>query len=179
MSHQPFEDLLFSDGALNQRQESALHDHIQSCDSCYQLSLAWRETESQLQAAPVIAPRAGFVARWNARLELDQKRRQGRQNLIMLVSTWGAAAVLLVGLVYLAWPLIQSPKIVILTYLYQLIGLLSLANFVQGLLSALTQGYSGGLQYLWLVLVAGVITLMGVLWVVSIRYLTNPRRVTL
>lgn len=179
MSHQSYEDLLFSDEELTQQDSAALHEHLQNCESCCQLALAWQEVESQLQLAPLAAPEPDFVNRWALHLEADQKKREKRQNLVMLVTTWGTAAILLVGLIFLAWPLLQSPKVVILTYLYQFIGLLSLANFVQGLLSALAEGISGGVQLVWIFLVVGVITLMGVLWVASLRYLTNPRRVNL
>jgi len=179
MSHQPYEGLLFSDEELTQQESAALHDHLQSCESCCQLLAAWQEVESQLKFTAVAAPEPDFVSRWALHLEADQIKREKRQNLIMLVTTWGTAAVLLVGLIFLAWPLLQSPKVVILTYLYQFIGLLSLANFVRGLLSALAEGTSGGVQLVWLFLVVGVITLMGVLWVASLRYLTIPRRVNL
>lgn len=179
MSHQPYEDLLFSDEELAVQESTALREHLQECESCYQLSIAWGAVEIKLQESPLAAPEPHFVNRWRTRLEAERIKNQKRQNRIMLILTWGIAAIILAALVYLALPLFQSPKVVALTYLYQLINLVWVVNFVQGLFNVITNSVFGVFSFVWLGIAVGVMTLLSVLWVVSIRYLTSPRRVTL
>lgn len=179
MSHHPYEDLMFSDQELTKQDSLALHDHLQQCDQCYQLSVASQEIESLLEEAPMVEPEPGFVTRWQIRYEAEKKRSDMRQSRVMLISTWVAGLAVFAAILYLAWPMIQSPKIFLVTYLYQILSLFSLANLVQGFAAGLSSSLDYGIPWLAIVLVAGVITLLAVLWVVSLRVLTKPRRIKL
>ncbi|MEA3441313.1 MAG: hypothetical protein U9R58_13630 [Chloroflexota bacterium] len=179
MNHKPYQEVIFSDRELTCDEADLLQDHILQCDDCYQLSTAWSAVEHELQTPQMVDPEPGFVARWQVRLEAEQKRRQNQQNLIMLSTTWGATAALLIAIVYLAIPLIQSSKVVLYTYLYQLLNLFSVVTFVQSLSSGLMDGLTSGIPWVAIVFAVGLITIMGVLWVVSLRVLTKSRSVTL
>ena len=97
---------------------------------------------------------------------------------MMLLGTWTITAAMLIAILVIAWPLLQSPKILLLAYLYQLIHVFGLINAVQDVVGALVEGFSTGIGFGLLVLSAGVFTALSVLWFISIRYLTNPRRLT-
>ena len=177
MSHQHFEELIFREDELSTQEAGALQEHLEKCASCNQLALSNHAVETHLKTAAMIAPAPHFVNRWQARLENEYRRSINRQNRFMVILSWSAVFVFLGALLYLAWPMLQTPKVVVLTYLYQLLGIVSLVNETQNLTSGLFDGLSGGIPVIWLVLLVGVLTQIGVIWVVSYRYLTNPRRV--
>lgn len=179
MNHQKYQDLLFSDQELSHQESVALQEHLQKCDSCYEFAVAWGEVENQLREAPMIAPQPLFTERWQATMEKEIVRNTRKQNRVMLGITWGAAALFLMALLVFGWPLLHSPKVLILAYLYQFIGTLSVVNVVWEVGSAFLQGILNGVSPIWLVVLASMVIELFVLWVVSIRYLSKPRRVTL
>ena len=178
MSHQFFEDLIFSTDELTIQESTMLHEHLEECSACTRLAQGLEAMEAQLMSTSMIAPAPHFVNRWEARLESETKHSIQKQNRTMILLTWGAALIFLSALIYLAWPLLETPKVVILTYLYQLLGVFSLVNTSQNLSTAVFDGLSGGIPIFWLILILGLLTEVGVICVVSFRYLTNPRRVT-
>lgn len=178
MSHQFFEDLILSTDELTIQESTILQEHLEECSACARLAEDFNAIETQLRSASMIDPAPHFVNRWEARLETENKRSIQKQNRTMIFLTWGAAFIFLCALIYLAWPLLETPKVVILTYLYQLLGVFSLVNTSQNLSTAVFDGLSGGIPIFYLILIVGAFTEIGVIWVVSFRYLTNPRRVT-
>jgi hypothetical protein len=177
MSHHPYEDLIFSDQELTKQEAMALNDHLQECDACYQLSFASKEIEGWLDEAKMIEPEPGFMTRWQIRFEAQKRQSEFRQNRAMLISTIGGGVVIFAAIIYLIWPMIQSPKVYLVTYLYQILSLFSVANLVQGFVSGLSSSLDNGITWLLLTLGAGLITLLSVIWVVSLRVLSRPRRV--
>ena len=177
MSHKPYEDLIFAEENLTDDECRDLQEHLQNCSACEKLMFAMQEINAELKNADMVDPEPHFVNRWQARFEADRRKRQTKQNRLMVTTTWGFALAAMVILVYIALPLFQAPKAIFFTYIYQLIGLVSVVNFMQDVSSTLLSGSYGDFPYMWLVLAAGIITEIGVLWIVSIRYLTNPRRV--
>jgi hypothetical protein len=177
MSHHPYEDLIFSDQELTKQEAMALNDHLQECDACYQLSVASKEIEGWLDEAKMIEPEPGFMTRWQISFEAQKRQSEFRQNRAMLISTIGGGVVIFAAIIYLIWPMIQSPKVYLVTYLYQILSLFSVANLVQGFVSGLSSSLDNGITWLLLTLGAGLITLLSVIWVVSLRVLSRPRRV--
>jgi len=178
MSHHPYEEMILADEILSSEQQLDLQQHIQKCEACSQLSSAWEAVHYNLNTSIMVEPAPHFVNRWQARLEVDRFANHHKQNRLMFMITWGAVLVVFGLLVYFTLPIFQEPKVFILTYLYQLLNWLSVVNFVQNLSQTIAGGTYGGISVLWLILAAGILTFLGVTWLVSIRYLTSPRRVT-
>lgn len=178
MFHQPYEDWLFSEEPLTSQETAALQDHLQSCESCRLFSAAWRKVECELQMAPLLAPDPGFTSRWQARLESERQRMQLRQSLILLGFSIGGAALLLGSLGVLAWPLLKAPEIIFWALIQRIWELFSIAVTAQDTFSALLRTVPGVVSWVWWFIFAGCLCELGVLWIVSLRLLTNPRRIT-
>lgn len=177
MSHKPYEDFIFSDQDLTPEQSRRLHEHLKHCDQCYQLSKSRQEVDTILADSVVAAPQPGFVTRWQTRLSDEQEKRKNRQNLRMMIFTWGSAVALLAIILLISWPILQDPKIFFFTSLYQLLNLVSLASTLKNISTGLMDGLSGVFPWILIVITAGVLTQLGVFWIVSFRMLTKPRRV--
>ena len=96
MPHKTFEAWIFEDDELEEQDEKILRQHLQECDQCYALKKTWPKVETFLITTPPIMPAAGFVNRWQERLESQRKQRGERQTLALLaVSGGGAGAALM------------------------------------------------------------------------------------
>lgn len=178
MNHYPYEEMIFSDAELSREEQFELQQHVQKCESCNQLAAAWRAVNYDLEASTMVVPAPHFVNRWQARLEMDRLATHNKQNRLMLVITWSALLIVFGCLVYFTLPIFYEPKMFILTYLYQILNWFSVVNYIQSFSQTLANGTYGSISFLWIILAAGIFTLFGVVWLVSIRYLTSPRRVT-
>lgn len=183
MNHHIYEDWLFdhyenTEEPLTVQQADELRSHLQSCESCRSLSEAWREVGALLHDAPVRGPRLGFSARWKARLEYERRRSYQRQTVTVLaLGTTGAVA--LIGLlVVLALPWMQASNVLLWTLVYRLFALYAYANAVQDLVTSALQSTVGLIPLTWWVVFMGLLSQLGVLWIVSYRMLTNPRRIS-
>lgn len=178
-NHLPFEDWLFSDEPLNPRETLSLQEHLEDCPACSELSLAWHEVETRLKSAPVVGPAAGFTARWQTRLAAERLKKERRQTLSILLFSIGGALLLLLFLAWLSLPALRSPEPFFWASVYRIFSLVSLAGSAQEFLSSVFQSVSGLIPITWVVLITGLLCELGVLWVVTLRLLTRPRRVTL
>jgi len=178
-NHYPYEEwLLAGPGqALQAEQAAELAGHLRDCPSCRALSESLPAVEHALRRAPMAAPRAGFNARWLVRVEAERQRSHRRQGLLVLATSLLLAAALLCGLAWLFWPALQAPSLLLWSSLYQIVRWLSLAGAVQQFLSGLLGATRESVPLAAWVLLAGVLCQLGVLWFVSYRVLTNPRRV--
>lgn len=181
MNHQIYQDWLFTDredrdDLISQGMESP-QEHLEGCELCRALSQSWEAVEAQLHEAPQVAPRPGFVRRWEVRMDVERQRMQRRQALVVLGFSVAAAVALFGLLLFLAWPWLQSPGALLWAGLYRLVALVFLAEMAGGTLYTLFQVLNGGLPALGWVLAAGLFTQLGVLWVVSLRMFANPWRV--
>lgn len=178
MNHQLYEDWLLSEEPLAPQETAALQQHLQGCESCSLLSVAWQEVEDQLQMAPTLAPAPGFTGRWQARLEADRQRLHRRQSLALLGFSMAGAFLLFSSLAIFALPLLESPNLLFWTWIYRILSLGFLVASLQDFAAILFQTATGTVSIVGLVLFAGLLSELGVLWIVSWRILTNPRRVT-
>lgn len=178
MNHQPYLDWAFADPdnpdeALTSDQVKALQTHLDGCEQCRMAALAWDEVQQALDEAPVAAPPAGFTARWQRRLEARQAHDQRRQGFILLGTSLGLAFFLLALLIFLAWPLIQSPGLLLWAGLYQAARWLSIASTTQQFLGSLLQSVELPVSLLTWLLAAGLAGALCLAWVVSYRFLTQ------
>ena len=172
------EEWLFGDEPLTNEEERQLAEHLDSCPECRQLAAAWREVESTLRYAGEESAAPGFATRWQQRLEADRLRMYRRQSLLMLAFSLGGAMLLLGSLVIVAWPLISMPKMLLWAWLYRALTLISVMESVDETVGQLFHSASMAIPPIGWVILAGLLTEMAVLWVVSFRVLTNPRRVS-
>jgi anti-sigma factor RsiW len=176
MTHQPFQDWLFED-ALDAGQADALHSHLETCADCRSLVGAFRQVERSLHAAPLVAPTPGFTLRWHSRLEAERSRLHHRQLRIAAVIGVSGAVILLGLLAILLWPLLDSLDALLWAGVYQLYLAFVFLRSASETLGAFARGVALVLPVAAWILALGLLTQAGVLWVVSYRYMTNPRRI--
>lgn len=182
MTHQPYLDWLSADShrpseALSNDQRAALQDHLDACPECCRLAAAWQSVEVELQQAPFSEPAPGFTNRWRLHLEASRQRQHRRQSMVIFAASLGLALLLLALLAIQVWPIFQSPRLLLLTYLYQVFRWASVLGAVQQFLGSMLQGAALSLSPLGWMLAAGGLTLLVVLWVVSYRVLTSPHSI--
>ena len=177
MVHRPFEDWLLDEERLTTEKAVALQEHLQSCASCRQLSQAWQEVEVDLRTSPTLAPRMGFTNRWQARLESDRRRLHRRQSAAALGFSLGGAALLFGSLSFLALPVLATPKLLLWAWALHLVELVSYTGDIQAIIFSVFQIQPRMIPIAWLILLAGFFSMLVVVWIVSLRYFTSPRRV--
>jgi hypothetical protein len=183
MNHRLYEDWLFTHvdpggDELSPQQVKELQVHMQTCPTCQQLANSWRQVEVELRRPVMVEPAAGFSLRFQARLEADLARLHRRQSLLVLAFYLGAAFLLVGSLLALAWPWLGSPEVLFWSWFYRLFTMASYVEVAQGFMRTLIQSAAGVMPFSgWMFLVGGLCEL-GVLWIVSFRLVTKPRRVT-
>lgn len=179
MNHKPYSDWLFEEAnMISPEQSKALHEHLVKCDSCQNLSGSLHQLETVLSRAELVGPEAGFSARWQVRMQVrraQSHRRQIAATLFAIVS----GILLLIGLfVYIAWPWLRTPNLLIWTWIYQWFTVYAYIDALRDTLSAIFGGMNGLFPLTGWVFSLGILSELAVLWVVSYRLLTRPRRVT-
>lgn len=94
MSHSPYEDWLLSEDRLPPADRRELEGHLAICPRCQHMAEAWSEARRALGQAPMVAPAAGFVDRWQVTRTNYERTRRRRFLLIGLLTVIGAATVL-------------------------------------------------------------------------------------
>lgn len=178
MNHQPYEDWLFEQQDLTGQQLAELREHLQVCETCRALDDALNTVETSLRAQPVLAPEAGFVGRWQRRLEVERQRIHRRQTLTMLAFCAGGAVVLIALLLALVWPWLRSPQALAWVGLYRMLVLYSYAQGIGETFGSLLMSAAGATSLIVWIFAIGIFSELSMLWVVSYRLLTNPRRIT-
>ena len=172
MNHQPFEDWLLNDKPITQEQKRELDIHVRTCAYCAALA----ETGIALKSVKKASPKAGFTARFEARL-VERKLAEQRRRL------WGSVFFTVGGLVLLMW--LFSP------YLFSFLSapatwiaaIVQWIVFIVTTVQALAQAGSVFVQiipdfltpFAWMVLLSAIAG-VGLLWTVSIwRFVRVPR----
>jgi hypothetical protein len=176
MTHQPFQDWLFED-TLDVAQADALRSHLETCVECRSLVGAFHQVERSLHAAPLVAPTQGFTLRWQSRLEAERGRLHHRQVKVAAVIGVSGALILLALLAILLWPLLDSLDALLWAGAYQAYLVFTFVRSASGTLGAFARSLAMVLPAAAWILALGLLTQASVLWVVSYRYMTNPRRI--
>ena len=169
MDHQPFEDWLLEDRALNREERLALQEHQRACNSCAALT----EVNLALRGARMASPTPGFTGRFQVRLAAERKARRIRQGVGFAFLVVGAVGILL----WVSWPLLfavaQSPSGVISGWLMSLSRFFMNLQTVGQALSVLWNVVPGFIPtYVWAVILCAFGGL-GFLWAVSLRKFTR------
>jgi anti-sigma factor RsiW len=175
--HLPFEDWLLSESALSPEENQMLHEHLRGCDSCRRLSTAWREVDTLLQNAPTFLPASGFTSRWMARLEAERQKIHRRQTLAILSFCIGGAVLVLASLSLLTLQYFQSPQVFFWSWLYRLMTLTDLIRGAGEMFRVSLFTLFDVIPVTGWVLFIGILSELGVIWFVTLRLLTNPRRI--
>lgn len=175
--HLPFEDWLLSRAMLNPAEKQSLLEHLRNCDSCRQLSTSLYEVESRLRAAPAVTPSPGFTNRWLARLEAERQKLHRRQTLAILLFYIGGAAIVLASLGILGLQYFQSPETFFWSWLYRLMTLVDLVSGAGEMYRVSLRTIIDLIPLTGWVLFVGILSELAVIWFVTLRLLTNPRRV--
>lgn len=79
IKHDPFEDLIFRDGPLDEGEEEMLALHLMTCDQCRQLQAGWMAAREQMKTAVIHQPAEGFSRRWSSSLAERRVKAQKKQ----------------------------------------------------------------------------------------------------
>jgi predicted anti-sigma-YlaC factor YlaD len=179
MNHKPAIDWLFEDlDELSQTQSKVLQEHLAECDSCRELSESYRQVAIAFKRSEQVGPEAGFASRWQLRLQASREKAHRRQIIATLSFVLGGILVLVGLLVVLAWPWLRSPNLLLWTWIYQWITLLTYANAFREFVSPAIWEVTNLVPLAAWLFGFGLLSEIAVLWVVSYRLLTNPRRIT-
>lgn len=176
--HPYFEARLLSDAALSPDESQELQRHLQVCEACSQLAIAWNQVRAELRAATLLAPPEGFTQRWKERQELVRRQQHRRQVLVTLVFSVGGAALLFLILGLLALPLLISPRPALLVIVYQLTTFLSAASDAAEITRTLARALGNLVPpTLWVGLAVAAAGML-VIWVAAMLRLLKTGRVS-
>lgn len=179
MNHQPYEDWLLSDEPLLPEQSRDLQTHLRMCDSCQQLFESWSEVQNLFNVAPSVQPKAGFSTRWLIRLEEEERKTKQRQSWMMLILTGGVALFILLLISINVFTSIDQPIQLLFLGTSKLTEILSALNAINEILSAFVELVSILIPPMWWIVIVAGISLLGLLWLYSLKQLMQPRRMLL
>jgi anti-sigma factor RsiW len=82
------------DGLLHAGEEARLQDHLRQCTRCARQWQIWHDLDSLMAAIPQVAPRPGFVERFEARVEQHEQRHHRWLGVVLgvlAIVMWGIA----------------------------------------------------------------------------------------
>lgn len=101
MSHQPFEDWLFSGESLESQQEQSLQDHLNQCEQCQAISIALDQVNEVFISSPSPEPAEGFTQRWFDRLAIAQEQGQIKRTWTIILAFFTAATFITIAITLL------------------------------------------------------------------------------
>ncbi len=177
MNHYDYEAMIFTEEPLQMEAQADLLAHLENCGECRSLATAWFGVQRDLIAAPVQAPAAGFSGRWEQRLDRDRQELHHRQVLGTLGLSLAGALLLILALVFFLTPFFETPKVYLYAFLYQALNMVVAADMMQNLLVGLVRSVASPVTAVMGLILVGIVSQLGVLWLASIRLATKTRRV--
>jgi predicted anti-sigma-YlaC factor YlaD len=177
MNHQPFETWLLAEETLPPEQSRALREHLQTCEACQGLERSWSDVAQIFQKPQLAAPVPGFTERWQARLAAERRKRQQRNAWGMLAITGSIALGLLILLGAQSLALFQSPEQLVMYLVYRLVSLYFLAQSSFSNLPEVLRPLIGVLPLAFVPFALGLISILGVLWIVAYQKIMAVWRV--
>lgn len=182
MSHKPYETWLVSEEPLPPDDEQRLHEHIETCESCRQLSISWGEVHSFLQELPMDKPAPAFTSRWQARLadvrarEISQKEK--RASWVFVAVSAGAAIFVLSIMVIQFFDSIQAPIQLFITGATLIAGFLNLASAFQVAFIPFIELVIVSVPTIWWFIIPLIACLLVLVLTFSAKQILFPRRVS-
>ena len=176
MSHPHIETLIFTDGPLAPGQEDELHAHLQGCGQCMALYLAWTGVSGHLATPRMAAPAPGFNLRWESTLNQHKARVARRQSWVVLILIGLASLFVLFFLGSQVRLVYDSPAAFMVDIGGRAGDVFSAMSVVVEILESLSRAAPGiFLAGLWATF--AVLSLMSLLWLVSISQFILQRRI--
>lgn len=180
MNHVPYEQWLFSEASLSLEQQRLLQAHLQECEQCRLLQLAWNDVNHFLRSEQTVEPANGFAERWRVRLESSytkgQARKNNRKSWIFFFVDLGAAAMLFTLLLIRILNVYDTPLNFIFTYISHfatyIAFLTTFAEFLVAMVKVISSIISPAS---WLALGFALLG-MNLFWIISLRVLLSPWR---
>jgi len=98
MSHQPFEDWLFSDGQLENQQEESLRTHLKQCEQCQTISNALDQVNEIFLNSSTPEPAQGFTQRWFERLSIAREQHKIKRTWMIILDLFSAATIITIAI---------------------------------------------------------------------------------
>ena len=169
MNHRPFEEWLRAERQSDGERRQSLAAHVESCEICQSLIANLKNVEVLFQASGEVAPRAGFVGRWRARLSQQKIEDERRQAMAMLGVNSAIAAVLFVLLAAQTLPILASPVDFLAGAIQGIAETVLFLNVSARLLESLTRILPGLLPPSWWLVMVSALAGMLVLWLATLR----------
>ena len=178
MNHQDFQDLLCEDAQdLSPDEILSMRAHMSVCEPCRALAHSYQDMTLVMGNAVMLVPEPGFAHRWGEHLSKRRESTYRRQILKAFVFIGLIITVLLSLIIVGVWPLLRSPGFLVWAWLYRLLAIYSTMDLVRVFFVSVLKSSLSTIPLIWWVLSLGLISEFAVLWFVSYRVLTNPRRV--
>ncbi len=181
MNHQLIKTWLLSDEPLLPEQVNALQEHLATCKSCLSLADSWLEVKVILNKSVPIQPVTGFAERWQARyIEQSQCLEQRRQRqswwfFLIAATLAGLLFTLLVAQVIASF---SSPMEVFVSGVYLFSEAIASLATMQSLMTTLLNTLLLIIPSYWWFLLTGAISGLIIIWLVSLRLVIYPRRIS-
>lgn len=98
MSHQPYENWLFTKEDIEPEHRQALSEHLLTCPECSQRAKALESVEMLFADSSTPSPKPGFAHRWQTHLSLYREKRQQKRMLYLTLVLFSLAAMVFIGL---------------------------------------------------------------------------------
>lgn len=180
--HFPYEEWLLAQDdpqaeELTPEQQQLLRQHLAECAECRRLVDGWQGARESLRHVTLAAPAPGFTERWQTRLAQERQRTHHRQTLALLGFSLFCALLLLACLLLMIAPWLGTPRLLLWTWAGRIIWLLaSLVQVGDELLPAM-RGLGQAIPLAFWVFAAGMLSLLGVLWLMIVRWAAVVGRV--
>ena len=179
MSHQPFENWLFSKESLTVDQLRDLQAHLGSCETCRQVESAWLEVHQQFKRVPAVLPSPEFSLRWQVHLAERRQKLHRRHSWTLFAFSLGSALLLFGLLALRAIELLRSPGRLVLLAAYQFLSLVWYLKEALSSVSSFVNIVNSLVPWpAWFVFV-GITALALALWLILFKKITQPRSIEL
>ena len=101
MSHQPFENWLFSEEPLDSEQQHLMNTHLEECEYCRSLAKALDQVEGMLSSQVTPDPLPGFVQRWQDRLVVVRQGQRYQKTWLLTLALFGIAGLIILSVLLL------------------------------------------------------------------------------
>jgi len=101
MSHQPFENWLFSDEPIEPEDSEALEAHLKQCEQCREISTALDWVYETISTVKTPEPSPGFTQRWHQNLAVYREKQQERRIWFFILGLFTIACLILLGLFFI------------------------------------------------------------------------------
>lgn len=181
MKHLLIKSWMLSEEPLRPDQARALDAHLATCESCQTMASAWLEARALITSVPPAEPAEGLAERWHARFIAQNQElasRKQRQSWWFFFIAAGLAVLLFLMLLTQIITSFNSPVEIFLSGVQLLTGMVTFLGTLQGLVTTLAGTFITLVPPVGWFLLTGVLCALIIIWLVSLRLVIYPRRVS-